>query len=138
MSIPSTFRNAAPEQLAAAMQDARDYTLALFDRFQSYDLDDVRQVPYFAIINPPLWELGHIAWFAEWFVLREASSSHPAAARYPCLLDAGDRWFDSGRVAHATRWELELYTAEIKNYAAEVFNRVLAKLANIPVDARAL
>ena len=138
MSIPSTFRNAAPEQLAAAMQDARDYTLALFDRFQSSGLDDVTQVPYLAIINPPLWELGHVSWFAEWFVLREAPSSHPAAAHYPCLLDAGDRWFDSGRVAHATRWKLELCTAEIKKYAAEVFNRVLVRLSNIPANARAL
>lgn len=139
MPIKSSFRNASPAQLAAAMQDARNYTLALFDRFQSSGLDDVARVPYLPIINPPLWELGHIAWFAEWFVLRESASSHPAAAQHPCLLDAGDRWFDSGNVAHTTRWTLDLPdAAAIKKYADEVFKRILDKLAHVPNEENAL
>ena len=121
------------------MEDARNYTLALFDRFQSCGLDDLARVPYLSIINPPLWELGHIAWFAEWFVLREAATSHPAAAQRPCLLIAGDRWFDSNNVAHATRWTLDLPdTAAIKKYADEVFKRILDKLANAPDGVPAL
>ena len=135
----TSFRNASPSQLAAALQDARNYTLALFDRFQSSGLDNVARVPYLPIINPPLWELGHIAWFAEWFVLREAATSHPSAARYPCLLEASDRWFDSGNVAHASRWTLDLPdTSAIKKYADQVFNRILDKLAHIQNDAKAL
>lgn len=134
-----TFRNASPEQLAAAMQHARNYTLVLFDQFVSSGLDDLARVPYLTIINPPLWELGHIAWFAEWFVLREAATSKPAAAKHPCLLAAGDRWFDSGNVAHATRWSLDLPdTAEVKKYAATVFNRILDKLATAANGAQAL
>lgn len=121
------------------MQDARHYTLALFDRFQLSGLDDLARVPYLSIINPPLWELGHIAWFAEWFVLRGAASSHPAAAKYPCLLAAGDRWFDSNSVAHQARWTLDLPdVAVIKKYAAEVLDRILDKLANAPDAAPAL
>lgn len=139
MTMKTSFRNASPTQLAAALQDARNYTLALFDRFQSSGLADVARVPYLPIINPPLWELGHIAWFAEWFVLREAATSHLAAAQYPCLLQAGDRWFDSGNVAHATRWTLDLPdTAAIKKYADEVLTRILDKLARVPDDAPAL
>ena len=139
MSIQSSFRNASRDQLTAAIQDARNYTLALFDRFVSVGLDDLARVPYLPIINPPLWELGHIAWFAEWFVLREAATSHPAAARYPCLLEAGDRWFDSGNVVHATRWTLDLPdTSTIKKYADEVFNRIIDKLGNAPNDEKAL
>ena len=135
----TSFRNASPSQLAASLQDARNYTLALFDRFQTSGLDDVARVPYLPIINPPLWELGHIAWFAEWFVLREAATSHPAAAQYPCLLQAGDRGFDSGNVAHATRWTLDLPdTAAIQKYADEVLTRILDKLAHAPNDAKAL
>ena len=130
--IESSFRNASPAQLAVAMQDARNYTLALFERFQSSGLDNLAQVPYFPIINPPLWELGHIAWFAEWFVLREAASSNPVAAKFPCLLASGDRWFDSNRVPHKSRWKLDLPdTAAIKKYADEVFNRILDKLASL-------
>ena len=134
-----TFRNASPEQLAAALQHARDYTLALFDRFVSSGLDNMARVPYLAIINPPLWELGHIAWFAEWFTLREAATSHPATAKHPCLLAAGDRWFDSGNVAHATRWNLDLPDpAEVNQYAEAVFNRILDKLLTARHDAHAL
>ena len=138
MPLP-TFRNASPEQLAAALQHARDYTLALFDRFVSSGLDNLARVPYLAIINPPLWELGHIAWFAEWFTLREAATSHPATAKHPCLLAAGDRWFDSGNVAHATRWNLDLPDpAEVNKYAEAVFNRILDKLVTVRNDAHAL
>lgn len=139
MPIQSSFRNATPAQLAAALQDARDYTLALFERFQSAGLDDPARVPYLVIVNPPLWELGHTAWFAEWFVLREAVSSRPASAQHPCFLDGGDRWFDSINVAHATRWKLDLPdTAAIKKYAEKVLNRILDRLANTPDDAAAL
>ena len=139
MPILSSFRNASPAQLAVMLQDAHDYTLALFERFQAAGLDDPARVPYLAIVNPPLWELGHMAWFAEWFVLREAATSHPASAQRPCLLDAGDRWFDSNTVAHATRWTLDLPdTAAIKRYADEVLRHILDKLADTPDDATAL
>ena len=139
MSIQSTFRNASRDQLAAALQDARNYTLALYERFQLAGLDDLARVPYLPIINPPLWELGHIAWFAEWFVLREAATSHPAAAKYPCLLPAGDRWFDSGNVAHTTRWTLDLPDSNaIKKYANEILTGLLNKLADEEDDAIAL
>jgi len=139
MTKLSSFRNASPAQLAADLRDARDYTLALFERFQSAGLDDPAKVPYLVIVNPPLWELGHTAWFSELFILREAATSHPSAAQRPCLLEGGDRWFDSNNVAHATRWTLDLPdTATIKQYAGEVLQRVLEKLAHTPDDPVAL
>lgn len=137
-TLPS-FRNASPAQLAVDLRDARNYTLTLFERFQAAGLDNSARLPYLAIVNPPLWELGHIAWFAEWFVLREAATSHLASAQRPCLLDAGDRWFDSNSVAHSTRWMLDLPDAAvIKNYADDVLRRILEKLADTPNDATAL
>ena len=81
--MTSSFRNAAPDELAIALQDARDYTLALFDSFVSVGFDLPEKVPILEILNPPLWELGHIAWFAEWYILREAKSSDPSAAQRP-------------------------------------------------------
>lgn len=130
-----SFRNASSTELALALQDARDYTLALFDCFAAAGLDDSSRVPPLAILNPPLWELGHIAWFAEWFVLREASSSDPAAALRPSLLTTGDAWFDSNRVAHDARWKLDLpSTGAVKTYCHEVLDRVLDKLGRLPAD----
>ena len=139
MSIKSSFRNAPHDQLAASMQDARNYTLTLFNLFESSGLDDPSRVPYLATINPPLWELGHFVWFAEWFVLRDAPSGSLAMVQRPSLLPDGDRWFDSSRVAHATRWQLDLPdTSIIKKYANEILNRILDKLAKLANDAAAL
>jgi iron(II)-dependent oxidoreductase len=139
MSVKSSFRNAPPDQLAASMLDARNYTLTLFNLFQSSGLDDLARVPYLATINPPLWELGHLVWFAEWFVLRDAPAGSLAMAQRPSLLPDGDRWFDSSRVAHTSRWQLDLPdTTIIKKYASEVLSRMLHKLARLANDAAAL
>jgi len=124
-----SFRTAGAKELAAALQDARDYTLALFDALADAGYADAANVPRLAIINPPLWELGHVAWFAEWYILREASSSHPSAARGPSLLTLGDDWFDSNLVPHATRWALDLPApGAMKTYCREVLDRALDKL----------
>ena len=76
-----SFRTAAPNELAGALQDARDYTLTLFDCFAVAGMVAAGRVPFLTYINPALWELGHISWFAEWYVLRDAQSSDPASAQ---------------------------------------------------------
>jgi iron(II)-dependent oxidoreductase len=133
------FRSAGPKDLAAALQDARHYTLALFDIFAAAGYDRAENVPRLSIINPPLWELGHTAWFAEWFVLREASGSQPGEAEGNSLLARGDDWFDSGNVAHRSRWTLDLPgPGALKTYCAEVLDRMLERLARAPDDDAAL
>lgn len=127
-----SFRTADATQLATALQDARDYTLALFDCFAAVGLDGHAKVPRLDTLNPPLWEFGHIAWFAEWYVLREARSSAPDAAQRTSLLTKGDDWFDSNTVPHRTRWGLELPSAgALKTYCHEVLDRMLDKLSRI-------
>lgn len=134
-----SFRNARPDELADALQDARDYTLALFDCFAAAGLDAPGKVPQLAVVNPPLWELGHIAWFAEWFVLREAQSSDPTAAQRASLLTKGDDWFESNTVPHDARWTLGLPGAgALKTYCHEVLDRVLDKLSRTDSDDDAL
>ena len=126
----ASFRTAPPGQLADALLAARNYNLALFDCLASVGLDNAAQVPRLETINPPLWELGHIAWFAEWFILRAASSSHPADATRHSLLTRGDDWFDSNTVPHRSRWSLDLPApGALKTYCHEVLDRVLDKLS---------
>ena len=130
-----SFRSATPEQLAKALQNARDYTLALFDAYAEAGFDAPEKVPLLSIVNPPLWELGHLAWFAEWYVLREAKSSAPDAAQRASLLTKGDGWFDSNTVPHDARWTLGLpLPAQLKTYCREVLDRVLDKLAQVRDD----
>jgi ergothioneine biosynthesis protein EgtB len=128
-----------PPQLAAALADARDYTLSQFEQLEAAGFADPQRVPRIATLNPPLWELGHTAWFAEWYILREADSSHPAAARRPSLLALGDDWFDSNTVPHRTRWTLDLpLPGALKTYCREVLDRALDKLSRAAPDDEAL
>jgi len=121
------------------LRDARHYTLALFDTLASAGYADAARVPRLPIINPPLWELGHTAWFAEWFVLRAATSSRPGDADGHSLLARGDDWFDSSLVPHRTRWALDLPApGAIQTYCEEVLERTLEKLAREPDDDAAL
>lgn len=129
----ASFRHARPQQLAEALQAARNYTLSAFDCLAAHGYDVPARVPYIATINPPLWELGHTAWFTEWYVLREARSSHPADADGHSLLTRGDDWFDSNLVPHRTRWTLDLpSTGALKTYCHEVLDRSLDKLSREP------
>jgi ergothioneine biosynthesis protein EgtB len=117
------------------LRDARHYTLALSDTLFDAGYADAARVPRLSTVNPPLWELGHTAWFAEWFVLRNASSSRPGDADGHSLLARGDDWFDSNLVAHRTRWALDLPgPGAIRTYCAEVLERILARLAHEPDD----
>jgi iron(II)-dependent oxidoreductase len=134
-----SFRHAGPAELAGALRDARHYTLALFDVLAASGFDRAERVPRIPIVNPPLWELGHTAWFAEWFVLRAASGSRPGEADGHSLLARGDDWFDSGTVAHASRWTLDMPgPGAIKTYCREVLDRILDRLAREPGDDASL
>ncbi|HYD59298.1 MAG TPA: selenoneine synthase SenA [Noviherbaspirillum sp.] len=134
-----SFRTATPNELAGALQDAREYTLDLFECYVSEGLDVASRVPVSPNINPPLWELGHIAWFAEWYILRDAQSSEPAAAHRHSLLTKGDDWFDPNTVSHRARRSLELPSkGALKTYCHEVLDRVLDKLSRIKNDAASL
>ena len=107
-------RNADKTLLAHAMQDARDYTISLLDEFAAWTdragVEGVRSPdplhpPCLDIINPPLWELGHVAWFTEYWCQRYRGNA--TAPRASCLPDA-DRWYDSRHVPHDSRWQLDL------------------------------
>ena len=55
-----------PAQLIAWVSEARQRTLQLVA-----DLDDDQLLgPRLEIVNPLLWEIGHVAWFQEKWVLR--------------------------------------------------------------------
>jgi ergothioneine biosynthesis protein EgtB len=131
MSDPNaSFRHFSNLELADALGSARRKTLDLFACFQAVGMDDPALVPPLATVNPPLWELGHLAWFAEWYLLRDATTSAPDSARRSSLLTMGDDWFDSNTVLHRTRWNLGLPGAgALKMWCHEVLDRCLDKLS---------
>ncbi len=107
------------ETLADALRDSRARTLELV-----LDLDDARWMgPRLAIVNPMRWEIGHIAWFQEHWVLRHARGMPP-------LRPDGDTLYDSARVHHDTRWDLPLPSRdETLRYMEDVLDRALAAVA---------
>ena len=138
-AVSKSFRQMSQGELADALCAARNYTLALFERFESSGLNSSSNLPYLQTINPPLWEFGHLAWFAEWYVLREAESSALDAARSPSLLTCGDEWFNSNTVAHEARWHLALpSTGALKTYCHEVLDRCIDKLSRCDAAHQAL
>jgi iron(II)-dependent oxidoreductase len=114
------------DTLVAALRDARARTLELV-----LDLDDTQWLgPTLAIVNPIRWEIGHVAWFQEHWVLRHARGEPP-------ILPHGDALFDSARVHHDTRWDLPLPSrAETLAYMAEVLDRACT-VTGTPLDAAA-
>jgi len=88
--------------------------------------------PMLAIVNPPLWEIGHVAWFQEWWCLRDGASAAPGAS----LLAGADALYDSAKVAHDTRWGLPLPAIEAtRTYGADVLERVIGRVRREPENA---
>lgn len=111
-------------QLADWVRDARQRACDLVA-----DLPDEALLgPRLAIINPFLWELGHLAWFQERWILRHstgASSIRPDA----------DRLYDSAAVPHDTRWDLPLPDRKTTlQYLDDVRDLVLEKIERRKLD----
>ncbi|MBI3228643.1 MAG: SUMF1/EgtB/PvdO family nonheme iron enzyme, partial [Burkholderiales bacterium] len=131
-------RFATPAQLGEALQQARTTSLSLFDGFFGSHGEALVQKASADGFNPPLWQLGHIAWFWEWFVLRDAQSTDANSAARASLLSKGDDWFD-GNISPRSRWTLDLPSkGALKTYCHEVLDRCLDKLSRTPNHDAAL
>lgn len=106
--------------LAGALRESRARTLALFAAYEAA-LGPALAVPRAPELNPPLWELGHIGWFADWWIARHPQrarglAAEPDAPRLPARQSArgvdADALYDSSRVPHDTRWQLPLPDAQ--------------------------
>ena len=108
------------ETLVQHVVDARERTFALVG-----DLADQQLIgPRLAIVNPLLWEIGHVAWFQEHWVLRHGLDE-------PALRADGDALYDSSAIPHDTRWDLPLPSrAETLDYLRRVRDGVLDCLRN--------
>ncbi len=98
--LPSAPSRSASE-LAADAWDAVETVLAL-----TADLDaSQQQGPMLSIVNPALWEVGHVGWFFEKWTLRNLYEASSMIAR-------SDELYDSAAIAHDTRWRLAFPTWE--------------------------
>jgi gamma-glutamyl hercynylcysteine S-oxide synthase len=89
--------------------------------------------PKLAIVNPPLWEIGHVGWFQERWCLRLRDDGSLGES----ILVGADALYDSSAVAHDTRWDLPLPTLQAtRAYLATVLEKTLARLEREPENER--
>src|SRR5687767_7526563 len=119
--MPQLQGNPGAVELRRMLQEARSRTLAL-----AQDLTGERLLgPRIAIVNPPLWEIGHLGWFQEHWCLRYGGDR----PRGPSLLAGADALYDSAAVAHHTRWDLPLPDIDATlRYLERVLERVLERM----------
>jgi len=124
MNLPAP---ANPGLLVAQLLASRDRSTHL-----SSDLSEEKLLgPKISIVNPPLWEIGHVAWFQEYWCVRYRDSHEPA----PSILTNADSLYNSAQVAHDTRWTLPLPDiAQTRAYQANVLERVLQRLEREPAN----
>jgi iron(II)-dependent oxidoreductase len=111
-------------EVAQLLVDARARTVALVT-----DLTDEQLMgPRLPIVNPLLWEIGHVAWFQEKWVLRHRGKARP-------IREDGDALYDSIAIPHDTRWDLPLPSREETfAYMQQVLDRIIERLGSIDLD----
>jgi len=114
-SIANEDARTATTQLIEALRQTRACTFELIQ-----DLSEEQLLgPRLQIVNPLRWEVGHVAWFQEFWVLRHLGGLAP-------ILKQGDELYDSARVTHDTRWDLSLLERdETLAYMERVLERVV-------------
>lgn len=108
----STARFANARQLSLLLQETRSRTLALLEDYVLALGEDCK-VPQGAELNPPLWELCHVAWFQDWWLSRNPQwklgiQCLPTVQRSPSRLADSDWRLDSSLIAHERRWDIGL------------------------------
>jgi gamma-glutamyl hercynylcysteine S-oxide synthase len=131
-------RTAGKDLLSLALMDARNRTLRWISACERSLSGTSMVVPRLTELNPPLWELGHIGWFQEWWIGRNVqrqrgSRCDPTAPKLASILPHADRWYDSSNVPHPTRWDLDLPTLQdTKQYLVHTLESTLELLESTP------
>ena len=101
ITTPSTHRLTS-NVLVEMLDDARQRTVEL-----TQDLPIERHLgPKLSIVNPPQWEIGHIGFFYDYFVL------HKLFGLSNYQIANASQLYDSMGVAHNKRWTLDLPSME--------------------------
>lgn len=107
-----------PERLIEVFDDTDAKTFALLDELT----DEQLAVPYERGINPPIWELGHSAFFYEYFLLRPLLGIEP-------VMPGFDPVWDSFDIPHRERWADGVVPGKSETFA--YYRRVFEKARDL-------
>jgi iron(II)-dependent oxidoreductase len=109
---------AITDALIDALVDARAVELELLDGLTDAQMLGARA----HFVEPPLWEMGHVGWFQEYWILRHLDGADS-------LLPGSDGIYDSFNVSYTRRWDHHYpsCTATL-TYISEVLRRSIDRL----------
>lgn len=112
------------ELVKEMLRDSRRRTLELVG-----DLSEEQMMgPQLRIVNPPLWEIGHLAWFQEYWNLRRRDGTRDEFAASG-FLERPDEIYNSAQIDHDSRWGADLLsTPGTYEYMQSVLDRTLERL----------
>jgi len=113
------------EALVDALLDARRVELGLLDGLTDEQMLGARA----HFLEPPIWEMGHVGWFQEWWIGRHLDGAAP-------LRPGSDGIYDSFNVSYTRRWE-HAYPSRRETLAdiTEILGRSVARLKPGPASA---
>jgi iron(II)-dependent oxidoreductase len=108
------------DTLIEALLDTRSVELALLDGLTDAELLGRRG----HFVEPPLWEMGHVGWFQEYWILRRLDGA-------ASLLPGCDSIYDAFNVSYTRRWDHHYPSrAATLAYITEVLQRSVARLTS--------
>ena len=137
-------RSAGRDLLSLALMDARNHTLHLFGQYQNSLEAANFKVPQAVGLSPPLWMLGHVGWFQEWWIGRNLQRGLGARcvhdpARLASSEPMADSWWNPQAASHEGRWELALPDMQrCRAYLLETLESTLELLEKAGDDDDAL
>jgi gamma-glutamyl hercynylcysteine S-oxide synthase len=106
-------RRAGKDVLSLALMDARNHTLHMMGQFEK-TIPDLRfasdlSVPRIPDALPPLWLLGYVGWFQEWWIGRNTQRSlgghcPPQPARLASIEPRADSCWNPALSSRSDRW----------------------------------
>jgi gamma-glutamyl hercynylcysteine S-oxide synthase len=112
------FARPSTEDLLAALTDARSVELEIFQGIADSQL--LGRQGHF--LEPPIWEIGHVGWFQEYWLLRHLG-------RAETLLPGSDGIYDSFNVSYRLRWTHPYPSrGDTLGYISEVLERSIGRI----------
>lgn len=121
-------RRAGRELLSLAFIDARNRTLRWLSVFAGANVAAAR-----AEFDPPLWLVGHVAWFQECAIARNVQRARGGqgarAATLASIDPRADAWFDPSVSSREQRWrDTDVSDAHLRDYLAATLDTTLELL----------
>ena len=119
IDIPENLSPIAQE-LVDSLLDTRKRELEVLDNLTHDQLYGTQMKS----IEPPIWEMGHVGWFQDRWILQNLDKQAPVSQE-------ADNLYDSFNIPNAERWDLAFPPfGETYEYITEVLNRIIQRLEN--------